>query len=121
MGRGAGAAQRTQAEETVTGATMFRLEPLWPDLVVSKTGGEMIIDHTRCLHEGIADGRVDEGKSSVLEILTHGVRFGSAGWNGFKDKVGLMKTNVCNFYCLVFVVILYFHNYRAMIGQPAIG
>ncbi len=121
MGRGAGATQRTQAEETVTGDTMFRLEPLWPDLAVSETGGEMIIDQTRRLHEGIADGRSHKEKPSLPEILTHGVRFGSAGWNGFKDKIGLMKTNVCGFYYLVFVVILYFHNHRAMIGQPAIG
>ncbi len=57
MGGGVGAAERAKAKETVTGATMFRLEPLWPDLAVSKTGGEMIIDQTRRLHEGIADGR----------------------------------------------------------------
>jgi len=45
----------------------------------------------------------------------------SDGWDGFKDKIGLMKTNVCSFYCLVFVVILYFHNHRAMIGQATIS
>ncbi len=105
----------------MTRATMFRLEPLWPDLAVSKTGGEMIIDQPRRLHEGVAGGRSHKGKTSPPELLTHGVRFGSAGWNGFKDKFGLMKTNVCSFYCLVFVVILYFHNHRAMIGQPAIS
>lgn len=44
MGGGAGATERTKAEETVTRATVFRLEPLWPDLEVSETGGEMIID-----------------------------------------------------------------------------
>ncbi len=105
----------------MTRATMFRLEPLWPDLAVSKTGGEMIIDQPRRLHEGVAGGRSHKEKPSLPEILTHGVRFGSAGWNGFKDKIGLMKTNVCSFYCLVFVVILYFHNHRAMIGQATIS
>src|ERR1035438_1446975 len=41
---------------------------------ISKTLHCVVVDHAHGLHEGIADGRADEIKTSLLQILPHRVR-----------------------------------------------
>ena len=42
-------------------------------LCVARTSDEMIVDHARRLHEGVADCRADEFESASQQIAAHGV------------------------------------------------
>lgn len=48
---------------------------------MSKTAGEMIIDHAGRLHEGVADCRTDKLEAAFFEGLAHGIRFRGCGGN----------------------------------------
>ena len=43
--------------------------------------GGVIIDHTGCLHEGVADRGADEAEAARLEIFAHGVGLAARGGN----------------------------------------
>ena len=45
--------------------------------------GGVIIDHTGCLHEGVADCGADEAEAARLEVFAHGVGFAAGGGNIF--------------------------------------
>jgi hypothetical protein len=47
------------------------------ELRVSRTGDEMIIDHSCRLHERITDRRPDEFESASQQVAAHGVGFGA--------------------------------------------
>src|SRR5436309_13382642 len=42
-----------------------------PDLGVPEASHEMVVDHARGLHEGVADRRADEGEAAPLKVLAH--------------------------------------------------
>src|SRR5207302_9776676 len=42
---------------------------------MTKAIDDMIVDHPRRLHEGVADGRSDKAKSALFQGPAHGVRF----------------------------------------------
>ena len=44
----------------------------------------MIVDHAGGLHERVADGRADEGKTSRAQVAAHGVRFGGVARQVFE-------------------------------------
>ena len=44
---------------------------------MTKAVNRVIIDHTHCLHKGVADGWPDKGKAPFFEIFAHGFGFGS--------------------------------------------
>ena len=43
---------------------------------VAETRNQMIVDHARALHEGVANGRADEAEAALLQIFAEGVGFG---------------------------------------------
>ena len=47
-------------------------------LFISEAVDSMIVYHTDCLHEGVADGGADEAEPARLEILAQGVSLGRA-------------------------------------------
>jgi hypothetical protein len=42
---------------------------------------QMVIHHADGLHEGVTDGRTDESKAALLQVLAQGVGFRGAGRN----------------------------------------
>lgn len=48
------------------------------------TAGQVVVDHSCRLHEGVADCRTDELEAAFLEGLAHGIRFGRCGGNVFE-------------------------------------
>src|SRR5260370_39485901 len=43
---------------------------------VAETRNQVIVDHARGLHEGVANGRADEAETALLQIFAEGVGFG---------------------------------------------
>ena len=52
--------------------------PFALEFPVPETACEVVINHAYRLHEGVADFCPDELEPSFLQILTHGIRLGSA-------------------------------------------
>src|ERR1051326_229117 len=51
------------------------------ELRVTEAVADVVVDHPRCLHEGIADGGSHEAKAESTQIAAHGVRLGRCGRN----------------------------------------
>ena len=51
------------------------------DLPAAEAFDDMVVDHSRGLHVGIADRRADELKAALLEVLAERVRF----WAGSRE------------------------------------
>src|SRR4051812_34943473 len=48
--------------DTARGRGLFHSQ-----LAMAKAAGEMVVDHSRRLHEGVADGRADEAEAALLQ------------------------------------------------------
>src|SRR5882762_3420406 len=57
-------------------ASMPEVSRLLAQFRVAKTRNQVIVDHARGLHEGVANGRADEAETAFLEVFAEGVGFG---------------------------------------------
>ena len=58
----------------VNGLIVFCYDKL-ATLCISEATGQVVVNHTCRLHEGVADCRADKLEAAFLEGFAHGVRF----------------------------------------------
>ena len=56
---------------------------------MSEAVDSVIVDHTDCLHKGVADGGADKFETSFFQLPAHCVRLGGSGWNFFQIFPGV--------------------------------
>jgi len=57
---------------------------------VAETRNQVIVDHARGLHEGVANGRADEAETALLQIFAEGVGFGGFCREAFAGFPGVL-------------------------------
>ncbi len=49
-------------------------------LVITETAHQMVVHHSRCLHEGIADDGAHKLEALALQAFAHGIGLRATGW-----------------------------------------
>src|SRR6267143_3262628 len=71
-------------------ASMPEVSGLLAQFRVAETRNQVIVDHARGLHEGVANGRADEAETALLQIFAEDVGFGGLCREAFVGFPGVL-------------------------------